>query len=197
VEALERGETAPGGAVPVWVRERPGTSWASLAGFLALCLASGLIGFRAVRSVLRERRLALSPAGAEGDPGARGERETRPGEGRLEVGGGLRASGGGQITPLSSLAQAEPRLKVHDMVNAQIGNGIRVHGRVLHEGGGPAEEVRVEVRAYDSSGGLVASQQITPEGGDKMVRGQSAHFEAYFENGERIVRVEARVTWSY
>jgi hypothetical protein len=113
------------------------------------------------------------------------------------VGGGLRASGGGQVTPLSSLPQAEPRLKVHDMVNAQIGNGIRVHGRVLHEGGGPAEEVRVEVRAYDSSGGLVASQQITPEGGDKMVRGQSAHFEAYFENGERIVRVEARVTWSY
>jgi LSD1 subclass zinc finger protein len=194
VEAMERGAAGTmQQPIPVWMRERRSTSWASFAGILGLCVAGGLMVARGFRGYMdaeggehgearRERLQEAAGAGRRGAENGAGEK-TRPG---LQV--DLPAAGGG--------AELSARLRISGLSQVPAPpTGMRVQGQVVNEGQAPARGVSVQVRLFDGSGTLLRSQSVVPQRDSIAVR-DSAPFEAYFDDVPQVERVEAEVTWT-
>ncbi len=196
VEELERIEAGEGGGttaprvVPVWVRERPARSWVTLVGFVALCAAGALIGYRLVRSALQPWSGSgdASGGGAARAPGAAGEASGRAAPARRGE------SGPGTADPRRARGAAV--LRVLDLSQEPMPpSGMRVRGRIVNEGGSPARGVSVQVRIFDAGGHLAGSEGVLPRP-DPIEPGSIAIFEAMFGDAAGVARVSAEVSWS-
>jgi hypothetical protein len=189
VEAAERGDTSTRQAVPVWVKPERRSSWMSVVGFLALCTAAALMGFRMVRAGLREWREAEGFARQE--PGPRGP--AGRGAGRDALGAAVAEGAREAVRPPERPAS---RLSVHGLGQQPVPPaGVRVSGHIVNEGTSPARGVRVEVRMFDAAGALLASEIAYPPR-DPIGGGESVPFEAFFRHAGAAERIEAEVIWS-
>jgi len=191
VEAVERGGSTVQQPVPVWVRERRGASWASIAGLLALCSAIGIIGFRALSgardSGIPEESGSGGFSGAAEQAAGSPARPT-PDRGATGLQVDISGQGGGRT--------AGARLRVTDLQQAPVlPDGMRVFGLVRNDGSRPAGSARVQVRAYDDAGNLLATESTVPER-SPIEGGGAAGFEVTFQDASRVARVEAELTWS-
>jgi hypothetical protein len=189
LEAAERGDTSLRRTVPVWVKEDKPSSWMSIIGFAALCAAAGLMGFRMVRTGLRE----WNRIDASGSVQPRAEGGLEPAERRPRPQAAA-ADGAGEA--VRSKARPASRLSVLGLEQRPVPPaGIRVGGPILNEGSSPARGVRVEVRIFDAAGSLLASEIAYPPR-DPIGAGEALPFEAFFPHPGAVERIEAEVIWS-
>jgi hypothetical protein len=189
VEAAERGDTSTRQVVPIWVKEERRSSWMSVLGFAALCVAGALMGFRMVRTGLREW--------GQLEGVTRAERAARPDAGRDRGQSRPRADAVGVAAEaVSSPQRPSSRLSVQGLSQQLVPPaGMRVSGHILNEGSAPARGVRVEVRMFDASGALIAGEIAYPPR-DPIGGGETVPFEAFFRHAGAVERIEAEVIWS-
>jgi hypothetical protein len=199
VEAAERSDTSVRRAVPVWVKQEKRSSWMSVAGFVALCAAAALMGLRMVRAGLREWRQMEGTAQAErteeaqtsSAEQARGEAAGGRRRGRLQV-----DAVGAAHEAAGPRERSTSRLSVLGLSQQPVPPaGMRVSGHILNQGNAPARGVRVEVRIFDASDILLASEIAYPPR-DPIGGGETVPFEAFFRHSGAAERIEAEVIWS-
>jgi serine/threonine protein kinase len=205
IEALETGRAQEPEAVPLWVRERSSSSWASFLGFLALCLAAGFMGYRMVRGIVANPQ--ASPAGQRSTPALEVEATDSAGDAPVRERDTRRSGWPSRIRQRNQPSRraleprrsplGEPQLRLRDLVHSSLPpSGTRVEGRIVNRGEGPATGVLVNLKLYDEDGLLIESRRIHPDR-DILEGGQGTRFEAEFEDVSEVTRVEAELSWTY